>query len=101
MIYLNECMKLLNQMAKTSNIKKIAISIIDPIFNNVSREQFKESCNENLSDVTIIIYTPATVIQDEKEINRLIEENHDTPSGGHVGINKLIQNLGVIFTGKT
>lgn len=86
-------MNLLNEMAKTTNMKKLAISVMDPIFNYISREQFKQSCNENLSDVTIIIYTPAMVIQDENEINKLIKENHDTPSGGHVGINKLLLKL--------
>ena len=55
-------------MAKIMNIKKIAISVMDPIFNIVSRDQFKQACNENLSDVTILIYTPAKILTREEDI---------------------------------
>lgn len=88
-IYFEECIQMINAMAKVINIKKIAIIVMDSIFNFISREKFKEVCNEILNDVIIVLYTPARVIKDEDEKQSLIEENHDTPSGGHVGINKL------------
>ncbi|XP_055635699.1 retrovirus-related Pol polyprotein from transposon 412 isoform X1 [Toxorhynchites rutilus septentrionalis] len=108
MINFIECIQLINDMAKTMNLKKIAISVKDPIFNILPGngtlneannttlngiETFKKICNDNLSDVTIILYVPAKVLKDENEIQRLIKENHDTLLGGHVGINKLLQKL--------
>lgn len=92
-IYFEECIRMINEMAKTTKIKKIAINVMDPMFNFISREKFKEVCNEILNDVVIILYTPAKVMKNKDEINQLIKENHDTPSGGHVGINKLLQKL--------
>ena len=32
-IYINECIEMINYMAKTINLKLIAISVFDPIFN--------------------------------------------------------------------
>lgn len=29
----------------------------------------------------------------KNEIKNIIKENHETPSGGHIGINKMIQKL--------
>ena len=70
-IYINECINMINYMAKTTNIKKIAISVMDPIFNIVSRDQFKKTCNTNLNDVTIII-SPAKIITREEESTQSI-----------------------------
>lgn len=91
--YLNECLEIINEMAKKTKLKKVAISVMDPIFKHYSQVMFKEICNKLLNDVTIIIYIPAQIITNPTEINNLIKENHNTLLGGHMGINKLIQKI--------
>ena len=93
LVCLKECIQSINNMAKKLRIKTIALSNADPLFQNISRDEFKSACNNYLSDVTIIFYQPAQIIKCQNEIKSIIEANHETPSGGHVGINKLIQKL--------
>lgn len=92
-VCLKGCIRSINEMAKKLRIKTIALNNADCIFQEISREEFKSACNKHLSDVTIIFYNPAQVIQSQDEIIKIIKENHDTPTGGHVGINKLINKL--------
>lgn len=83
----------INDMATESRIQQIAIARTDMIFSLIDAQHFKKICNEVLTNVQFIIYQPAQIIKDENKILRIIEENHVTPLGGHVGINKLTQKL--------
>lgn len=88
-----QCMNVINEMAKKIKIKKIAISAKDAIFNVIAKESFKKLCNDWLEDLQIIIYEPAEIIKSYEEIEKIMQENHNTPSGGHVGISRLIEKI--------
>lgn len=88
-VYLQE----IDNMAKNLNLKKIAISNMSALFSNVNVQNFKEICNMILKHVIIVIYKPATIINDNNVIQSIIKENHDTPTGGHVGVTRLFKKL--------
>lgn len=93
MVHIKRCIQSIDEMAKKLRIKIIALSNADCIFNEISREEFKSACNTYLNDVMILLFNPAKVIKCQDEIINIIKENHDTPSGGHIGINKLLHKL--------
>lgn len=92
-ININKCIEEINEMAKRLNIKKRAIEFSSMIFSHTNVQDFKNCCNKLLKDVEIILYTKAEVIKNKQDILKLIAVNHSTPSGGHVGINKLLMKL--------
>ena len=96
MVQIKECIQQINKMAKNMNMKKLALSNSDVLFNNISREDFKEAC-KFLKDVAIILYNPAKVLKNKDEINKLIQESHNSPTGGHLGITKMINKLRRIY----
>lgn len=83
----------IDMMAKTLKMKKIALADSSAIFKIVNVQIFKEICNIILKNVTIIIYKPATIITDNNTIQSIIKENHDSPTGGHVGVTRLLKKL--------
>lgn len=92
-INLQRSLQTLDNMAKKTEIKTLAMKMNDKIFTLIPREIFKKACNENLKYTTIILYVPAQIINDEETIKKIISENHDTPTGGHIGTCRLLQRL--------
>lgn len=86
-------LQIINEMALKSNIKTLAIKNNDKLFSFIPQEVFKQACNRILSDVTIIIYEPTKIITDDETIQRIISENHKTPTGGHIGICRLLNKF--------
>lgn len=83
----------INKMARYLKLNKIAIANSSDMFSLMNKANFKEICNNILKDVQIIFYEPAKIIKDENEIIKLISENHDTSSEGHVGTSTLLKKL--------
>lgn len=88
-----QCIRILNDMAKDIKIKKIAISAKDAIFRVMTKEAFKKICNDNLNDTQVVIYEPAKIIKNIDEIEKILQENHCTPTGGHVGTSRLTEKI--------
>lgn len=92
-IELTNCLQVMNELAKKSNIKMLAMKRDDKIFTLIPLAVFKQACNEILKDIKIVIYVPVQVVKDNDMIQKLISENHDSPTGGHVGTNRLLKRL--------
>ena len=92
-INLQMCLQTLNEMASKTNIKTLALKNDDKIFTMIPRESFKEACNKVLKNLTIVIYQPAQIVTDDDIIQKIISENHDTPTGGHIGTSRLLNRL--------
>lgn len=92
-IDLKQSLQTLEDIANKMNIKTLAMKMNDKILTLIPREVFKKACNENLKFTTIILYVPAQIINDEESIQKIISENHDTPTGGHIGTRRLLQRL--------
>lgn len=88
-----KCLQIIDKMANETNIKTLAIKNNDTIFELIPQEVFKQTCNAILKTVTIILYEPSKIINDEETIQKLISENHDTPTGGHIGTCRLLKRL--------
>lgn len=73
--------------------KQLAISNQDIIFKFKNINDFKIIGNQILDDVSILIFNPPTFISDNNEVQRLIENAHNSPTGGHIGINRLYKKL--------
>lgn len=92
-IDLTQILQVINEMAKNTNIKSLAIKRDDKLFTLIPLAVFKKACNEVLKDIKIIIYVPVQILKDDEMIQKIIYENHDTPTGGHVGTERLFKKL--------
>lgn len=78
--------------------KKLAIQTNDSLFNHVDMKLFKDIGNGILRNVTIIIYEKPVVVSNETQINNIIKQYHDSPIGGHLGINRLYKKLKSLYS---
>ena len=83
----------INIMAKHLNIKKIAIVRNSVIFSKINIENFKAMYNKSINEVDLVVYTPAQIVTNKTDIDKIIFENHMTPLGGHVGTTRLLNKL--------
>lgn len=86
---LEQALLKLCDFAKNLNRNKIAISGEDEIFNYYSMQTLKEIADKAISGIEIISYIPPKWLQEKKEIATVLENYHMSPSGGHVGQNRL------------
>ena len=78
------------------NIYKVSISIYDDIFKEMSCSEVKNIANKTLQTIQIILYTPPKLIKHSAEIKQILENHHNSPTGGHVGQHRMylrIRNL--------
>lgn len=68
---------------------KVALSLEDEIFDNISVNTLKEIANKAISTYSIILYKPPKFIENSEEINKILSQYHMTPTGGHVGQHRL------------
>lgn len=59
----------------------------------MSINDFKKACNQHLRFIQIILYEPQHEVGSKDEIEKIIQENHDSAIGGHTGINRLYKKL--------
>lgn len=90
---LQKCLQTLENMATRMKIKKLAMKSDDKLFTIIPQEKFKQECNKILKMLTIIISVPAQIIKDEEKIHNIISENHDEPTGGHIGTRRLLKRI--------
>ena len=81
---------------KNSEVK-FAISSNDDIFEYIHLNKFKEIGNNTLTHLDILIYKPAKFIRNPNEIQTILQHYHDSPTGGHLGINRLYKKLKNIY----
>lgn len=77
--------------------KHYAIAKSDMIFKYVDLNLLKELGNKILRNFTILIYEKPKIIKSDTEVNQILHQYHNTPLGGHLGINRLYRKLRPIF----
>lgn len=78
--------------------KKLAIQTNDILFQHVDMNSFKNIGNAALRSATILIYKKPVEITTEREINEILKQHHDSPVGGHPGVNRLYKKLKSLFS---
>lgn len=73
--------------------KQLAIAGNDILFNYIDKNNFKRIGNQILNDVSILIVNPQTFVSDKNEVKHLMQTFHNSPTGGHIGINRLYKKL--------
>lgn len=61
---------------------------------------FKKVVNETSKNLQVIIYQPPKFLTDLQEIQRILENYHNTPTGGHIGQHRLYLKLREKYTWK-
>lgn len=90
-------LSVLEKEMQMKRITKIALSSHDCIFEWVPKETFKELVLKSIKNLQIIIYNPPKFISDLDEIKRILENYHQTPTGGHIGQHRLYLKLREIY----
>lgn len=88
-----EIIDIINVMATHLNIKRLAIARNSVIFSKINSENFKALYNKSLNEVDLVVYTPAQIISNKTDIDKIILEGHTSPLGGHVGTTRLLNKL--------
>lgn len=86
------------KMATSLNINTLALALNSDIFQLVRPQFFKEKCGQELKSLVIKLYQPKRLIKDENEQQEIIRINHDSPLGGHVGVNRLYKKLNNLYS---
>ena len=79
----------IEKITKMKRINKLALSADDYIFQLVPLNYFKLIANNILKDLQIIIFKEPKFIDNPVEIQNILINNHNTPTGGHVGQHRL------------
>lgn len=87
----------IERMATKMNINALALALNSDIFQLVTPHIFKEKCAQELNSLQIIIYQPKRLVESKNEQLEIIKINHDTPLGGHVGVNRLYKKLNNLY----
>lgn len=78
--------------------KILALASDDPIFGHINMNTFKQIGNQRLRTVAIIIYDRPRVLSSNEEIIEKLKLFHDTPTGGHIGINRMYNKLKPLYS---
>lgn len=87
-----------NKSRNTSTIQRIAIAKNDNIFNLMDMNSFKELGNTILRSCTILIYEKPKILTNINEIENVLKQYHNTPIGGHLGINRLYKKIKAMYS---
>lgn len=90
-------LSVLEKEMEMKKIKRIALSSHDTIFEMVPKEMFKELAVKSPKNLQIIIYNPPKFISDLGEIQNILKNYHQTPTGGHIGQHRLYHKLREIY----
>lgn len=86
-----------NIQSNMKEAKQFAIANNDLIFNYIDVNLFKEIGNKVLRNVTVLIYERPKIIKNDIDIGNILHQYHNTPLGGHIGINRLYKKLRPIY----
>lgn len=78
--------------------KKLAIQKNDIIFKHININSFKTIGNAVLRNATILIYEKPVEISTVAEMNGILKQYHNSPTGGHPGINRLYKKLKSLYS---
>lgn len=87
-----------NSNTKATYPRKLAIQTNDIIFTHVDLNSFKSFGNAVLRNATILIYEKPVEIKTSEEIKNILKQYHDSPTGGHPGINRLYKKLKSLYS---
>lgn len=82
---------------KRNKMQKLAIAKEDVLFNIVNMNLFKEVGNSILRNVQIILYNKPKYIVDQSEIDEILNLYHNSPTGGHLGVNRLYKKVKALY----
>lgn len=83
----------IQMVATNDEIPILALSLRDDVVNALGIQALKKVANNNLKSMKIELFTPRKEVVDEREKQRLLQENHDNPLSGHPGQKRLYKKL--------
>lgn len=86
-----------DQSCKDLKIRELSLSLNSLIFQHFTVETFKTIANKKLQHLSILLYTPPILITDKSAIKDILNQNHISPLGGHVGQNRLLKKLKELY----
>lgn len=93
-ITLESVLSKLNGMAKAQNIKTMQWSLDDEIFKHCNINEFKQACNNVLTDVTIALIKRPQLISSDEEKHEILKQFHESEFfGGHCGQKRMYANI--------
>lgn len=92
--FLVKWIRMLESATELKNFEMLQISTNDDVIKYCSIEKFKSTCNKELKEKKIAIFSPQKIIKDPDEKERLIKFYHeDKIFGGHCGAKRLHKKL--------
>ena len=88
----------IEKITKMRKIKKLALSADDYIFQLVPLNYFNFISNNSLKNLQIIVFKHPKFIDNPVEIQNILQNNHNTPTGGHVGQHRLYLRIQEKYT---
>lgn len=83
----------LSEMNKILENRKIAMSTQEDILKHIPLQDFKRIALDVIRKFELILYRPPKELTNSEEINNILHDFHMTPTGGHIGQNRLYLKL--------
>lgn len=77
---------------------KIAMAKSDIIFKYLSMDLFKKIGNCILRNTTVLLFEKPKVLTSRDQVNNILQQFHNLPTGGHLGINRLYRKVKSMYT---
>lgn len=76
---------------------KLAISLEDKLFKEISASTFKEIANRAISKCEIILFNPPKLLTTQKKIKEVLQNFHMTPTSGHIGQHRMYLKIREVY----
>ena len=86
-------LRILERKAKATKLENFAIFNKDKLFEKISVEDAKKIAHESLINLEITIYESQKEITNKEKIMNKLKNNHETPTGGHLGQTRMFKMI--------
>lgn len=83
---------------KRNNSYMLAIATSDLIFKYIDIQKFKQIGNDILRNTTILLFEKPRLLTSQEQVNNVLNKFHNSPTGGHLGINRLYRKVKSMYT---
>lgn len=83
---------------KRNNSYMLAIATNDLIFKYIDIQKFKQIGNDILRNTTILLFEKPRLLTSQEQVNNVLNKFHNSPTGGHLGINRLYRKVKSMYT---
>lgn len=94
---LESALSKLNEVMTNLKIKQIALSLSDPLFSQITVEQFKSIATKIINSFEILLFKPPRQIESKMEVEKILHDFHNSSTGGHIGQHRLYLKLRDLF----